>query len=79
MTRQKKELENKLIELDKAYAAELELSCGFCTSQIAEAFEPAINDIQEKLAALRHYSNVLDMFYDDRYLNGAAYLGDKAL
>lgn len=51
MTRQRKEIRKEMESLERAEAAEYELSCGFFHEEIERAFFPQRRRLQEKFAA----------------------------
>ena len=51
MTRLRKEIYKEMDELYLQEQAEYEMGCGFFSSEIAAAFEPAWEKLHEKLAA----------------------------
>ena len=51
MTRERKELQKQMFELEMQENAEYELGCGFGSQEISEAFQPAWNDLYDRWAA----------------------------
>jgi hypothetical protein len=47
MTRQRKEIQKKMWELEREECAEYELGCGFFSQEIAEAFRPHWEKLEE--------------------------------
>lgn len=66
MTRQKKELEKQIEQIEQYIAAEEEMGCGFTPVDWFRPLEEQIWKIQEQLAKLRHYSSVEEMLWDNR-------------
>lgn len=50
MTRWRKEILKKMIELDKDQCAEYEMSCGYFTSEISEAFNKRRDILEDEMA-----------------------------
>ena len=65
-TRQKKELLKKIEEMETWIAVDTELGCGFAPPDAYAEMEEEIYRLQEKLAHLRHYKTVEEMYYDER-------------
>lgn len=69
MTRERKEIQKEIDRLYMREQAEYEMSCGFCTDKIAEAFAPARRKLYEKMAAT--YGKTIDeyeeMLYEIQY------------
>ena len=51
MTRQRKEIQKQMEELDRCEQCDMEMGCGFGISEIADAFAPHWNELREKMAA----------------------------
>ena len=66
MTRQKKEIIKKIVEMDKWIAADMELGCGFASPDAYADMEKETMRLYEELAHLRHYKNADEMFHDER-------------
>ena len=66
MNRQKKELIKRIDELDTWIRIDMELGCGFAPPGAYDETYKEIYRLQEKLAHLRHYKGVEDMFFDER-------------
>lgn len=66
MTRQKKELEKKIEQIERYMAAEEEMGAGFTPADWFRPLEEKIWKLQEQLAELRHYSSVNEMLWDNR-------------
>ena len=69
MTRQKKEIINKIKEINEWIAVDDELGCGFAPSDFYSPLYEQIYELEEQLAKLRHYANAEDMYLDRRYMN----------
>ena len=69
MTRQKKEIINKIKEINEWIAVDDELGCGFAPSDFYSPLYEQIHELEEQLAKLRHYANAEDMYLDRRYMN----------
>ena len=66
LTRQKKELLKKIEQLETWIAADEELGCGFAPPGAYDDMYREIDQLREKLAHLRHYKTVEEMYYDER-------------
>ena len=66
MNRQKKELLKKIEEMETWIAVDTDLGCGFAPPGAYAEMEKEIYRLQEKLAHLRHYKTVEEMYYDER-------------
>ena len=51
MTRERKELQKQMFELEMQEQAEYELGCGYCSREIEEAFHPAWEALHKAWAA----------------------------
>ena len=66
MTRQKKELNKKIDELNNIIAAEEEMGCGCVPSGFFDPLYDEMHKLEEQLAKLSHYNSVQDMYMDSR-------------
>ena len=66
MTRQKKEILNKIWEIEEFIATDEELGCGFAPIDAYDSEYEKIYELQEQLAELQHYSSVEEMMLDPR-------------
>lgn len=66
MTRQKKELENKIDQIHKTIENEEEMGCGFILAGWFQPLEEEIYKLEQQLAELRHYDSVESMYLDTR-------------
>ena len=51
MTRQRKEIQKRMFDLEMQQQADYELGCGYCSREIEEAFAPYWNALYEAWAA----------------------------
>lgn len=75
MRRERKEIINKMNIVNDAEAAEYEMSCGFATNRISDAFAPLQEKLQEKLAAtygktVKEYDEMCYRIQHTLYLEG---------
>ena len=68
MTRQKKEILDKIEEMEAGIDADIELGCGFSPPNAYEDTYQEIEKLYDELARLRHYENAEEMFSDTRGL-----------
>ena len=66
MTRQKKEIEKRILEIQRFIEADQELGCGFSPAGAYADAEHESDQLFEKLAHLRHYESAEAMMYDCR-------------
>lgn len=66
MTRQKREIEKRIDEIQRFIDIDQELGCGFAPAGAYEVEEREIYRLYEQLAHLRHYQSVEAMMYDCR-------------
>ena len=66
MTRQKKEIMKKIDEMHRFILADEELGCGFAPAGFYDPLYKQINDLEEELAHLSHYTNAMAMMMDSR-------------
>ena len=72
MTRQKKEIIKKIMEIEAFIEADMELGCGFAPADFYEPLEQESAELYEELAHLRHYKDGMEMMYDTRGYDPAA-------
>jgi len=68
MTRQKRELMNKIEEIENFIRADEELGCGFAPAGFYDPLYEEIGALMEQLATLSHYDSVEAMLHDDRWM-----------
>ena len=68
MTRQKKELIKKIEDIHFQIWAEEKLGCGFTPAGAFEPYYRKIDKLEEQLAHLRGYRDVMEMYTDTRYM-----------
>lgn len=66
MTREKKEIIKKIIEIDEFIEVDTELGCGFSPEGAYSELEQMTYELQKKLAKLSHYNSVEDMMYETK-------------
>ena len=66
MTRQKKEIIKKIMEIDEFIEVDTELGCGFSPAGAYSELEQMTYELQKQLAKLSHYDNVEDMMYETK-------------
>ena len=66
MTRQKKEILNKIWEIEEFISVDEEMGCGFAPTDAYDSEYRKIYELQEQLAHLRHYGSVEEMMLDPR-------------
>lgn len=66
MTRQKKEIIKKIMEIDEFIEVDMELGCGFSHEGAYSELEQMTYELQKQLAELSHYDNVEDMMYETK-------------
>lgn len=70
MTRQKKEIIDKINEIWAFIQADEALGCGFAPAGFYEPLERQINELEEKLAHIRGYKDSMEMMMDTRWQRG---------
>lgn len=73
MTRQKKEIIKKIMEIDKFIEVDTELGCGFYPEGAYSKMEQMSYELLEQLAKLSHYDNVEDMMYETKNPHSKSY------
>ena len=73
MTRQKKEIMKKIMEIDKFIEVDMELGCGFYPEGAYSKMEQMSYELLEQLAKLSHYDNVEDMMYETKNPHSKCY------
>ena len=66
MTRQKKEIIRKIVEIQNWIDVEIELGCGMAPAGTYDWAYQEIEALEEELAHLSHYESAMDMFFDQR-------------
>ena len=66
MTRQKKEILNKIWEIEEFISVDEEMGCGFAPAGAYDDLYKKIDGLQEQLAKLQHYDSVEEMMLDPR-------------
>ena len=72
MTRQKKEIIKKILEIERFVQVDIELGCGFAPAGTYAKEEQEVGRLYDQLASLRHYESAVEMMYDCRGFAPAA-------
>lgn len=70
MTRQKKEIIRQINEIYAFIGADTQLGCGFAPAGFYDELEEEAMALEEQLAHLRGYRDILEMYTDYRGMRG---------
>ena len=68
MTAEKRLIEKKIERIHMEIEIDQQLGCGFAPNDAYDDQYEEIRSLEERLAELRHYNSVEDMYHDNRYV-----------